>query len=240
MAKGVHGLGCLNCGYSLRGLSGDPIRCPECGEANALSDLRMRRRVYGGELLRLETMCTVSAAGVLVFFIMLPIGWVAFRSPYFWGFVGLAWFGVLYGAIRFGARCCWRAGWLKVLASYQLPLLWFPAGMGVFAAVERILTASGFGSGRRWLLPLVSMGLLAVPGVFFSPMRLYDRGKRQLHDFCRGVAIARAKAGMSRPGSGANCATDADASSQSRDRPARLDEPGSQGSVSETYDSADQ
>jgi hypothetical protein len=27
---------CLTCGYNLRGLSGDPLRCPECGNPNDL------------------------------------------------------------------------------------------------------------------------------------------------------------------------------------------------------------
>ena len=30
---------CLKCGYRLRGLDGDPIRCPECGHVNPTSDL---------------------------------------------------------------------------------------------------------------------------------------------------------------------------------------------------------
>lgn len=31
---------CLSCGYLLRGLSGDPIRCPECGHLNQVDELR--------------------------------------------------------------------------------------------------------------------------------------------------------------------------------------------------------
>jgi len=27
---------CLTCGYNLRALRGDPVRCPECGEDNAV------------------------------------------------------------------------------------------------------------------------------------------------------------------------------------------------------------
>ena len=29
---------CLNCGYNLRGLTGDPVRCPECGHSNPLAE----------------------------------------------------------------------------------------------------------------------------------------------------------------------------------------------------------
>lgn len=30
---------CRRCTYNLRGLSGDPVRCPECGQLNTLTDL---------------------------------------------------------------------------------------------------------------------------------------------------------------------------------------------------------
>ena len=33
---------CLQCGYNLRGLSGDPRRCPECGHMNPLGDIERR------------------------------------------------------------------------------------------------------------------------------------------------------------------------------------------------------
>lgn len=30
---------CRRCDYNLRGLAGDPVRCPECGQVNSLADL---------------------------------------------------------------------------------------------------------------------------------------------------------------------------------------------------------
>lgn len=31
---------CLRCRYALKGLAGDPVRCPECGQLNRVRDLR--------------------------------------------------------------------------------------------------------------------------------------------------------------------------------------------------------
>jgi hypothetical protein len=31
---------CMQCGYNLRGLFGDPVRCPECGHANGRAELQ--------------------------------------------------------------------------------------------------------------------------------------------------------------------------------------------------------
>ncbi|MBI5863919.1 MAG: hypothetical protein HZB38_05325 [Planctomycetes bacterium] len=35
---------CLHCDYSLRGLDGDPIRCPECGQITMRAEADVRRR----------------------------------------------------------------------------------------------------------------------------------------------------------------------------------------------------
>ncbi|MHC4235736.1 MAG: hypothetical protein ACYSUQ_11520, partial [Planctomycetota bacterium] len=32
---------CLECGYNLRGIAGDPRRCPECWYANSVADMRI-------------------------------------------------------------------------------------------------------------------------------------------------------------------------------------------------------
>lgn len=46
---------CLFCGYNLRGLSGDPRRCPECGEWNRVGDLEVPAREIKQQLTLMET-----------------------------------------------------------------------------------------------------------------------------------------------------------------------------------------
>jgi len=52
---------CLECGYNLRGLSGDPVRCPECFSEASQQDLRyplrlIRRRARGLHLIGLASL----------------------------------------------------------------------------------------------------------------------------------------------------------------------------------------
>lgn len=46
---------CLNCGYNLRGLSGDPRRCPECGHLNPLGDLHLPAELITKQVRRMES-----------------------------------------------------------------------------------------------------------------------------------------------------------------------------------------
>jgi len=57
---------CLHCGYNLRGLSGDPRRCPECGYGNALSELTLPADVIQEQLRKMESAPTTCVAVVLV------------------------------------------------------------------------------------------------------------------------------------------------------------------------------
>lgn len=61
---------CVHCGYNLRGLSGDPVRCPECGCDNELASV-----VVSAELIRkawrdLET-CPTACVALTVTFVLL-------------------------------------------------------------------------------------------------------------------------------------------------------------------------
>ncbi|RJP42460.1 MAG: hypothetical protein C4547_00525 [Phycisphaerales bacterium] len=57
---------CLTCGYNLRGLSGDPVRCPECGESNDLGTVRIPAPMIGLALHNLETAPTMSVVGSIM------------------------------------------------------------------------------------------------------------------------------------------------------------------------------
>ena len=45
---------CLKCGYNLRGLSGDPVRCPECGCHSSREDLACPPEMVGARMRRME------------------------------------------------------------------------------------------------------------------------------------------------------------------------------------------
>jgi hypothetical protein len=58
---------CLSCGYNLRGLAGDPKRCPECFHVNSIDELAVTAQEIERQLRRLETGPTSCAVGVLLF-----------------------------------------------------------------------------------------------------------------------------------------------------------------------------
>jgi len=57
---------CLECGYNLRGLSGDPRRCPECGHDNPMSELTLPAEIIKEQLKRMETAPTACVAAILI------------------------------------------------------------------------------------------------------------------------------------------------------------------------------
>ena len=63
---------CLHCGYNLRGLSGDPRRCPECGKLNPIGDLVVPASEILRQFRQMETgpafcmLCVLSIMGVVV------------------------------------------------------------------------------------------------------------------------------------------------------------------------------
>ncbi len=70
-----HDVHCAECGYNLRGLSGDPVRCPECGDGMPASEVverlqRIEDRRREAILRRVEfgpALCAFSLAAALVF-----------------------------------------------------------------------------------------------------------------------------------------------------------------------------
>lgn len=66
---------CLNCGYNLRGLSGDPRRCPECFFMNPMGDAILPASLISEQLSLLET-APASAVGyayLTAVFLLMPI-----------------------------------------------------------------------------------------------------------------------------------------------------------------------
>lgn len=175
---------CIECGYNLRGLSGDPRRCPECGYDNPLNELIIPARIIRRQMIRLESAPTFAFAATL----MLALGGLLLilgSTP-----CAIVLFAV--GAIllpatiqQFGRNSRWRPGWVGVLGSFYL------AGVGMFAPIPAgVLAAILFSANLPPVLVAPGVILLLFLSVAWP---LYARAKRQLAELQRVTAVELAK-----------------------------------------------
>lgn len=122
---------CLTCGYNLRGLSGDPVRCPECGNLNPIGDVELPAELITRQLRRMDP-----SGSIIAFVFSLPfqamfwllvwqatagnpgiplLVWLIFGIPAF------ALFGLgIRGLFRFRSSCLGKPGWGTVYLKYFL------------------------------------------------------------------------------------------------------------------------
>ena len=114
---------CFTCGYNLRGLPGDPVRCPECFDAFSRTLLRARIRIR--VVTRLERMRrNLGVSGDLCALGLVPalfgvygLAWGSITDREFYVSIGET--GGVIWLLGFGnfARICWRLpGWAMAFA----------------------------------------------------------------------------------------------------------------------------
>ena len=134
---GVEDLYCLGCGYSLRGLPGEQIRCPECGEMNPLSGEPVPARFLERQvrlMARPATFCVIcflmSLVPLAVLVRQVADGrWLSQPETMLCsGFAALLlvmpWFTT---AVTFVGQCSQRWGAVKLLALHHVVGLCIPA-----------------------------------------------------------------------------------------------------------------
>ena len=159
---------CIRCGYDLRGHSGDPCICPECGHQNSLADVRIPEKLIEKELRQLETTPTACIVGFglcvtgVIFF---ALG--TFAAGLIVGGIGsLVW---LTCSVYFGMMCGFRHGWLAVLLWFHLASI---LTVFVLAAVTFALMALYvYELIPEWAL-LVIMIVIGLGGMFSTTRRL--------------------------------------------------------------------
>lgn len=131
---------CLNCGYNLRGLSGDPVRCPECAFLNPIGDVEIPAPIISKQLRRMETAPATSVLGFLFLLPLLGIWAAIFQEGPRLDAEPIVYLGVptlgalltwIVGALRFRSSCLGRPGWLAALLRYQLVALLLVGVIGV-------------------------------------------------------------------------------------------------------------
>jgi len=109
---------CLRCGYNLRGLSGDPVRCPECGYDNPTGDLYLPADVITRQLRAMETPLAAAALALLLSVVFLAISILELTVPLGIAIVCMVTAGVWMA--RFRNSCEKRPDWLGAFVRYQL------------------------------------------------------------------------------------------------------------------------
>jgi hypothetical protein len=199
-------LRCLTCGYNLRGLAGDPVRCPECGQLNPLGEAEIPEALITARLRRWEASLVV-CVGALLFalpwqFLLCALLVEAMNGtlgPNAVGEVlscpGIPAFGPLIvwvaAVFSFRASCRSKPGWGRALVRYHL----YGLGVGgpmlaVMLIIPVVLSPIGRGmQTSNYLVPAVVFGgaIIGVRKLLRGPHR---RLMTDIHALQRDSAIA--------------------------------------------------
>ncbi|MCB9849285.1 MAG: hypothetical protein H6817_01120 [Phycisphaerales bacterium] len=194
---------CMQCGYNLRGLAGDPKRCPECGKDNSLEVLLFPAARIARQLRFLEGAPTLTFAGLLligfgglVLFSESPLSRVrnleaAIVSASVPALLGLI--CCVLGTVRFAASCLHRPGWRSTLLRFQAyAAVIFIIGLVTVFGTILIPALGPFGTIFRPMNGLVTLTTLGIMWLVcvWSIRKLYRRTRAELEVLQREVAVA--------------------------------------------------
>lgn len=145
---------CLDCGYNLRGLYGDPVRCPECARLNPLGDAEIPAELITARLRKMETapaLCVGAAIFGIPFLILFGTLLIFGGLQKSHGeemccvdvpllVLGGTW---LVNVFAFRESCLAKPGWAGLLIRYHL--------RGLFAAAVVCAVVGGSAWFARWI-----------------------------------------------------------------------------------------
>jgi hypothetical protein len=198
---------CLECGYNLRGLSGDPRRCPECGYKNPLGDLEIPAPLIARQLKEMETapaMClaslllaSVSGLVLLVCFVEKEAGHIRVNPciascP----FVLLLCLPAYVGNVRrFQQSCQRKKGWGAALWRYHvyglgiIGSVLFLAFLGLQIASSRTTFLPPWRVGRYQTPAFIAVWVGVIAVIYFGGRWAHRRAKELMEPLQREVAI---------------------------------------------------
>jgi hypothetical protein len=187
---------CLDCGYNLRGLYGDPVRCPECGGLNELGAVTIPAPLIREALRGMEAAPTRCVGFAVLLSTMIGAG--ASDAAMSGGIQGVPRYCITFALV--GAVGWWyhyrkmkvvfnnQPGWRQVLLQFHLVALPFILGLpALFLSVAR---TSYY---RAGLDPVFCVfWLVAVPAVL--PLLLvYRSARRRINVMQRDAAVRIAR-----------------------------------------------
>ncbi len=185
---------CLGCAYNLRGLSGDPVTCPECGKPNATGDLIIPAAAITLALRRMETAPTTCVGMSILAFFSLFVAVMCFAQN----------MSVLYplifiiGSLAIGLSAVWRMrtefnarpGWFRILLEFHLvTAIMLPSAWVVVVTPLSIPRFQWFGVPLGTMIVISFLGLA---GIAFG-LSIYRASRRRLAAIQREAAVRMAK-----------------------------------------------
>ena len=177
---------CLTCGYNLRGLHGDPVRCPECGDLNDLGTVVIPAKMIRDALRKMETAPTYC---VVCAILLSTFGTLAlFTRGLSILVVPLAVLGWLVNYRRTKKSFNNQSGWRRILLDFHVVAL--PCMMILPILVFALYNAGNYRSG---LGKVVLAGwLVAVPAVLVA-LRVYYAARARITIMQRDAAVRIAR-----------------------------------------------
>ena len=177
---------CLHCGYNLRGLSGNSIRCPECGNLNDRTVIIVPASYIRHELRKMETAPSVCVGASLVALLIAtpmlilrePISALVVAAPF-----GIIWW-IAYRRVQsvFNDRLGWRA----VIRDFHLATACWVAAIFwlIFLLISLRRTTSN---------PILYLSYVVVVGLFPLGMYIYRNAQERIDRLQRRKAVATAQ-----------------------------------------------
>lgn len=184
---------CLECGYNLRGLSGDPIRCPECGVSNDLGTIAIPAIYIKLALRGMETAPTGCVASAFLAATCVAIALLADTihlakwSVAIIGILGAVWYAC-YIAMR--KAYLDQPGWSRILGDFHVTTILctavIPLGILALRAVDRLYPSAGFAP------VCVGVAAISVPCLLVG-LRVYAGAQKRIATMQRDAAVRIAK-----------------------------------------------
>lgn len=168
---------CLTCGYNLRGLYGDPVRCPECGELNDLGTAAIPAEFIRRGLREMETAPTSCTAFALMIAACLPFILLARWPVPIYATAALVALVVAWasGYREMKNRYHDQPGWHRILIEFHL------AAVLCTIAIPAVITVCIIKGYRLYRVPeavWIGAGVLWVP-CFIWGLRIYYSSTRK-------------------------------------------------------------
>lgn len=182
---------CLRCRYVLKGLCGDPVRCPECGQLNTLHDLRELFDDNGshGEVQISQIGYVFSTGGLILMLAGMIILCLERLGLVFLALGGLLWSGGLW---YYRASCIDRRGIWTALLRFQGFFVLIVASLLGFATVWFFL---GQLLARHYNISSLLSGALASVGTAIVLAAVLPLLRRLLRSFARAWSVILIKQG---------------------------------------------